>query len=135
MSKCWSCGAKVERQPNYCHGCHHVVCLACIEKYDHIGYGGKHGRRPTKRAPDAPKQCDVTDLQGNHCPEEALHTVIFDGVETHLCERCYKNVLAGAYGSHLTQRPPDAATPWCVCESPKFELREECACCGKPPRR
>ena len=56
MSKCWSCGAKVERQPNYCHGCHHVVCLACSEKYDHIGYGGKHGRRPTKRAPDAPKR-------------------------------------------------------------------------------
>ena len=35
----------------------------------------------------------------------------------------------------LTKRPPDAATLWCVCESPKFELREECACCGKPPRR
>lgn len=35
----------------------------------------------------------------------------------------------------LTKRAPDAATPWCVCESPKFELREECACCGKPPRR
>lgn len=50
MSKCWSCGAKVERQPNYCHGCHHVVCLACSEKYEHIGYDGKHGRRPTKRA-------------------------------------------------------------------------------------
>ena len=35
----------------------------------------------------------------------------------------------------LTKRPPDASTPWCVCENPKFELREECACCGKPPRR
>jgi hypothetical protein len=53
-------------------------------------------------------QCDVTDLQGNHCPEEAAHTVVFDGVETHLCERCHANVLAGAYGSHLTQREPDA---------------------------
>lgn len=53
-------------------------------------------------------QCDVTDLQGNHCPEEAVHTVVFDGVETHLCERCHANVLAGAYGSHLTQRVPDA---------------------------
>ena len=47
-------------------------------------------------------QCDVTDLQGNHCPEEAVHTVVFNGVETHLCERCHANVLAGAYGRHLT---------------------------------
>ena len=54
-------------------------------------------------------QCDVTDLKGNHCPEEAVHTVVFKGVETHLCERCHANVLAGAYGSHLTQRVPDAA--------------------------
>ena len=54
-------------------------------------------------------QCDVTDLQGNHCPEEAVHTVVFKGVETNLCERCYANVLAGAYGSHLTQRPADEA--------------------------
>lgn len=53
-------------------------------------------------------QCDVTDLQGNHCPEGAVHTVMFKGVETHLCERCHANVLAGAYGSRLTQRPPDA---------------------------
>lgn len=45
-------------------------------------------------------QCDVTDLKGNHCPEEAVHTVIFKGVETHLCERCHANVLAGAYGRH-----------------------------------
>lgn len=52
-------------------------------------------------------QCDVTDLKGNHCPEEAVHTVVFKGVETHLCERCHANVLAGAYGSHLTQRVPD----------------------------
>ena len=47
-------------------------------------------------------QCDVTDLKGNHCPEEAVHTVIFKGVETYLCERCHANVLAGAYGRHLT---------------------------------
>ncbi len=53
-------------------------------------------------------QCDVTDLKGNHCPEEAVHTVIFKGVETHLCERCHANVLAGAYGRHLTQREPDS---------------------------
>ena len=52
-------------------------------------------------------QCDVTDLQGNHCPEEAAHTVVFKGVETHLCERCHVNVLAGAYGSHLTPRALD----------------------------
>lgn len=59
-------------------------------------------------------QCDVTDLQGNHCPEEAVHTVVFKGVETHLCERCHANVLAGAYGRHLT---PDAADELCgVCQ-------------------
>lgn len=52
-------------------------------------------------------QCDVTDLQGNHCPEEAVHTVIFKGIETHLCERCHANVLAGAYGRHLTPRALD----------------------------
>lgn len=48
-------------------------------------------------------QCDVTDLQGNHCPEEAVHTVVFKGVETHLCERCHANVLAGAYGRQPTR--------------------------------
>jgi len=53
-------------------------------------------------------KCDVTDLQGNHCPEEAVHTVIFKGIKTHLCERCHANVLAGAYGRHLTQLAPDA---------------------------
>ena len=52
-------------------------------------------------------QCDVTDLKGNHCPEEAVHTVIFKGVETYLCERCHANVLAGAYGRHLTLPAPD----------------------------
>jgi hypothetical protein len=44
-------------------------------------------------------QCDVTDSQGNYCPENAVHTVIFKGIETYLCERCYANVLAGAYGN------------------------------------
>jgi len=52
-------------------------------------------------------QCDVTDLQGNHCPEIPEHTVMFDGVETHLCKRCFANVVAGAYGRHLTPRAAD----------------------------
>lgn len=43
-------------------------------------------------------QCDVTDMQGNHCPETPTHTMNFKGVEVHLCEKCYVNVLSGAYG-------------------------------------
>ena len=57
-------------------------------------------------------QCDVTDLQGNHCPEVPEHTVMFDGVETHLCKRCFANVVAGAYGRHLTQRPASSGVQW-----------------------
>lgn len=82
-------------------------------------------------------QCDVTDLQGNHCPEEAVHTVVFKGVETHLCERCHANVLAGAYGSHLTQRVPDVC-PECAGsgKTGSIGLPHECPYCdGTGTRR
>lgn len=81
-------------------------------------------------------QCDVTDLKGNHCPEEAAHTVIFKGVETHLCERCHANVLAGAYGRHLTPVAADGAT-LCHCERPRFAVSNptKCIVCGKPRHR
>ena len=75
-------------------------------------------------------QCDVTDLQGNHCPEEAVHTVVINGVETNLCERCHANVLAGAYGRHLTKRAGDGAT----CPRCQGKLNQEgyCLACGYP---
>lgn len=62
-------------------------------------------------------QCDVTDLQGNHCPEIPEHTVMFDGVETHLCKRCFANVVAGAYGRHLAQRAADLPPAASLAES------------------
>jgi hypothetical protein len=42
-------------------------------------------------------QCDVTDLEGNHCPETPIHWVVVNGQTVHLCEKCYTNVLNGAY--------------------------------------
>ena len=81
-------------------------------------------------------QCDVTDLKGNHCPEEAVHTVVFDGVETHLCERCHANVLAGAYGSQLTQRAPDVC-PECAGsgKTGSIGLPHECPYCDGTGKR
>ena len=42
-------------------------------------------------------QCDVTDLEGNHCPELPIHWVVVNRKTVHLCEKCYTNVLDGAY--------------------------------------
>ena len=44
-------------------------------------------------------QCDVTDIHGNHCPEESKSRTLPNGDVAYLCERCYTNVLNGAYGS------------------------------------
>ena len=43
-----------------------------------------------------PTECQVTDSAGNHCPEPAVHQG--------LCEKCYQNVVAGAYGLQPYQR-------------------------------
>ncbi len=51
--------------------------------------------------------CNVTDLKGNHCPEKPVHSLVNDGEVVYLCDRCFANVLAGAYGAHLTPRAPD----------------------------
>ena len=52
-------------------------------------------------------KCDVKDLKGNHCPETPTHTIVIYGEEVNLCDRCYENVLAGAFGMRLTS----ACTP------------------------
>ena len=51
MAKCFSCGKDADAKEDLCHGCWNVVCVECVNKYDHMG-NGKHGRRRTKRAPD-----------------------------------------------------------------------------------
>lgn len=44
-------------------------------------------------------QCAVKNERGRHCPEYPRHVVKIDGgEETMLCERCYENACAGAYG-------------------------------------
>lgn len=43
--------------------------------------------------------CSVASLKGEHCPEVPVHTVVFDGREVYLCEKCYKNVMAGVYSN------------------------------------
>lgn len=51
MATCWSCGKdKLEKNDNLCRGCHHIVCVSCVAKYEHFGVNGWHGRSPTKRA-------------------------------------------------------------------------------------
>ena len=79
-------------------------------------------------------QCDVTDLQGNHCPEIPEHTVMFDGVETHLCKRCFANVVAGAYGRHLTQRALDVGYCACPPSVPRYDAGDgwKCHWCHRP---
>ena len=50
-TRCWSCGKAADRQDDYCYGCGHVVCLACVDRYDHYR-DGRHGcnRRHPKGA-------------------------------------------------------------------------------------
>lgn len=53
MATCWSCGKrKLVKNDNLCHGCRHVVCVKCVERYEHFGANGLHGRRTTKREPN-----------------------------------------------------------------------------------
>lgn len=52
-------------------------------------------------------KCQVADAKGNHCPEPAVHRVTIRQSgqldrEVGLCEKCYQNVVAGAYGPRLT---------------------------------
>src|SRR3990172_6062039 len=54
MSKCYSCGKKCDPDGDRCRGCNHVVCVVCVNKYEHFGVNGRHGRRPTKRPVDLP---------------------------------------------------------------------------------
>ena len=81
-------------------------------------------------------QCDVTDLQGNHCPEIPEHTVMFDGVEIHLCKRCFANVVAGTYGHHLTPRAADWGYCTCPKSVPRYDAGDgwKCHWCHRPRR-
>jgi len=52
-------------------------------------------------------RCAVADAKGNHCPERAVHRVTIRqpgqlDLEVGLCEKCYQNVVAGAYGPRMT---------------------------------
>ncbi len=82
---------------------------------------------------------NTRDAAYNAALEWAANWIIGAQLSGHGVEvQRYANTMAmsiRAAKRGLTKRPPDASTPWCVCENPKFELREECACCGKPPRR
>lgn len=42
-------------------------------------------------------KCDVTDSNGNHCPEDVAYRVKTNRGEAYLCEGCFKNVKNGAY--------------------------------------
>jgi len=43
------------------------------------------------------EQCRVTDLHGRHCPDTPVHRISHNGCTVSLCDRCYVNVIAGAY--------------------------------------
>jgi hypothetical protein len=38
---CCICKKRVDADENYCHGCHHIVCLKCVRLYGHER-GGQH---------------------------------------------------------------------------------------------
>jgi len=52
-------------------------------------------------------ECAVTDNKGNHCPEKPSHTIFRNGEQLELCERCYLNVMKGAYGDTTNTEPED----------------------------
>jgi len=45
---CWSCckiwKTREARRGSFCYGCRHHVCLTCVKRYGHTGYGAAHGR-------------------------------------------------------------------------------------------
>jgi len=49
-------------------------------------------------------RCDVIDINGNHCPQEAGRTLSIGGEEVHLCELCFLNFQAGAYRRNTPSR-------------------------------
>ena len=49
-ARCWSCGKAADRKLDYCYGCEHVVCDACFLRYEHGGWGLKHGRKHRRHA-------------------------------------------------------------------------------------
>jgi hypothetical protein len=66
-------------------------------------------------------QCDVTDLEGNHCPEIPIHWAVVNGQTVHLCEKCYSNVLNGAY-----------KRKHCKCQNTILDKYYVCNVCGLP---
>lgn len=44
-------------------------------------------------------QCDVQTLSGVHCPGNPVNWVKIRGHWVHLCSKCYRNYLDGAYTS------------------------------------
>jgi hypothetical protein len=45
------------------------------------------------------EECAVHDEKGRHCPETPTRSMEWGGRKLRLCERCYENVKAGAYGA------------------------------------
>jgi len=53
--------------------------------------------------------CDVKSAYGKgNCPDPVSHTVIHHGRQLYLCERCFQNVLLGAYGKELQKSAREA---------------------------
>ena len=91
---CWSCGM---------HYCEHVARLRIhLERWRKVD-----AVEPSR----ANMLCDVTDLKGNHCPEIPSRILYFHGKIVFLCDKCFANASAGAYGAHLTPLALDTATP------------------------
>ena len=43
-------------------------------------------------------ECDVRDVEGNHCPDPVEHMVeLEDNQSIGLCHRCYVNFIQGVY--------------------------------------
>ena len=45
--------------------------------------------------------CEVSNSNGEHCPDEATKSFLHRGQLVHVCERCYQNILLGAYGREM----------------------------------
>jgi hypothetical protein len=44
MDKCFSCGKECDPEKDTCRGCGEIVCVECVEQYDHY-MNGEHDRR------------------------------------------------------------------------------------------
>lgn len=49
-------------------------------------------------------QCAVHTRKGEHCPDEPVRYIEFNGKKVGLCERCYQNYLNGAFDKERAKR-------------------------------